>query len=240
MFVDFEIQPRDDDFHKDGKMRLSSILNFFETASCKHSDLADDNILADTLTGKAWVMTDWFLAIDAETTRTKKLFAKTWIEKITSPFTCSRNYEFYCDDKATVRATTKWVVVDLATNRLQKLDSKFEETYKPEERRIFTETKLPKLVTPENFSNEVQIQVRRCDIDYNDHVHNLTYLDYALESLPEDVFNANNFKSLRISYKQAVKAGEKIVCKYVFADNKHTCCIFDENGELKTQVEFGC
>ena len=74
MFVDFEIQPRDDDFHKDGKMRLSSILNFFETASCKHSDLADDNILADTLTGKAWVMTDWFLAIDAETTRTKKTF----------------------------------------------------------------------------------------------------------------------------------------------------------------------
>lgn len=147
------------------------------------------------------------------------------------------NYEFYCDDKVTVKATTKWLVVDLATNRLQKIDSSFQETYKPEDKQNF-DPKLPKLVKPENFTNEVEIAVRRSDIDYNDHVHNLTYLDYAFEVLPEDVYIKNEYKSLRISYKQAVKPGEKIVCKYAFVDNKHICCIFDDKQELKTQIEF--
>lgn len=238
MFVNYDVQTRGDDFHKDGKMRLSSILNFFEIASCKHSELANDNLLADTLEGKAWVMTDWYLVFDDISQKCNKYSVTTWIEKLASPFTSTRNYEFHCDDKVTVRGTTKWLVVDLATNRLQKIDPSFEETYKPEAKQNFTEPKLPKLITPEAFSKETEIAIRRSDIDYNDHVHNLTYLDYAFEVLPEDVFVKNQYKSLRISYKQAVKPDEKIVCKYAFVENKHVCCIFNDKGELKTQIEF--
>lgn len=238
MFVDLDVQMRGDDFHKDGKMRLSSILNFFETASCKHSDLANDNLLDDTLTGKAWVMTDWYLEFDGITKKSEKYGVRTWIEKLASPFSSTRNYEFSCDDKVTVKGTTKWLVVDLATNRLQKIDKSFEDTYKPEDKQNF-DPKLPKLVTPESFTAEKEIAVRRSDIDYNDHVHNLTYLDYAFEVLPEDVYVKNEYKSLRISYKQAVKPGEKIICKYAFVENKHICCVFDDKGELKTQIEFG-
>ncbi|MBP5451989.1 MAG: hypothetical protein J6Y16_07115, partial [Treponema sp.] len=74
--------------------------------------------------------------------------------------------------------------------------------------------------------------------DFNDHVHNLTYLDYALEGLPEEVFNKRDFKKLRISYKLAVKAGEEIVCKYAQTEGRHICCIYGKDGDLKTQIEF--
>ena len=45
MFVDYEFQPRYEDYNKNATMKLSSILKIFETTSCKHSDLVKDNIL---------------------------------------------------------------------------------------------------------------------------------------------------------------------------------------------------
>ncbi|MBR5668091.1 MAG: hypothetical protein IKX15_00605, partial [Spirochaetales bacterium] len=110
--------------------------------------------------------------------------------------------------------------------------------YQPEDKHTFEDSKLPRLVAPENFTRETAITVRRLDFDFNGHVHNLTYLDYALEGLPEEVFNNRDFKKLRISYKQAVKPGEEIVCRYACAEGRHICCIYGKEGELKTQIEF--
>ena len=64
MFVEYEFQPRYEDFNKNGTMQLGSVLRLFETTSCKHSDLVKDNILEDTENGKAWVLTDWYAKIN--------------------------------------------------------------------------------------------------------------------------------------------------------------------------------
>jgi acyl-ACP thioesterase len=69
-------------------------------------------------------------------------------------------------------------------------------------------------------------------------VHNLTYLDYALETIPQDVYDKMDFTKIRISYKSAVKQSDKIVCKYAFVNEKHIVNIFDQNNELKTAIEL--
>lgn len=239
MIVDYEFQPRYEDFDKNGKFKLSSVLRLFETTSCKHSDLVQDNILADTKNGKAWVLTDWYCKINFLPTIGQKITTKTWSEPITTILFSNRDYELYADGKLAISCISRWIILDLSTNRPQRFDSSFEKQYQAENKSVFTEKKLPHLLSPENFTHETEIVLRRSDIDYNNHVHNLTYLDYAFEVLPEEVYTANDYKSLRITYRQAVKSGEKIICKYAFMENTHVCWIYNDSGELKTQIELG-
>ena len=240
MFVDYQYQRRYEDFRKDEKMRLGAILKAFEANGCCHTDKVGDDLLNDTKEGKAWIMTDWFVEIDQLPTVYQKIESRTWVEPIKQILFSNRDFELIADGKVCVRCVGRYVIVDLATGRPQKIGPEFTDQYKPEDKQSIAMDKPPRLVSvaPDAFTNEVSIHVRRSDIDYNDHVHNLTYLDYAFEALPHEVYKAYNFKGFRISYKMAAKPHEDLVCKYAFVEDKHVCCIFDKDGGLKTQVEF--
>ncbi len=240
MYVEYKYPRRYEDFRKDGKMRLGAILRAFEANGCCHTDLVGDDLLNDTKEGKAWIMTDWFVEIDQFPTVYQKIESHTWVEPIKQILFSNRDFELVADDKICVRAVGRYVIVDLATGRPQKIGPEFADQYKPEDKQSIVMDKPPRLISvaPEAFTNEVAITVRREDIDYNDHVHNLIYLDYAFEALPADVYEKYDFKGFRVTYKLAVKPGEELVCKYAFAEGRHVCCIFGSDGGLRTQVEF--
>lgn len=238
MIVEFDYQPILEDFKKNKDMKLSSILKILENSGNKHSDLAGDNIISGSNSGKAWILTDWMLEIISYPKYGDKIVAKTWSEPVNHPLISTRDFELFCNGQLCVKGTTKWIQLDLTTNRPCKLDQALIEKYNPEDKPEFPDAKLPRLITPETFTNEAKIQIRREDIDFNDHVHNLTYLDYALEALPKEIYDARDFRSIRISYKIAAKEGENIICKYAFAEEKHICCIFGDDNILKTQIEL--
>ena len=238
MIIDFNYQPVLEDYKKNYDMKLGSILKILENSGCKHSDTAGDAILDGSNNGIAWVLTDWLIDVITYPKYGDKILARTWSEPVNHPFICTRDFEMYCNDSLSVKGTTKWILLDLNTNRPCKLTQELIDKYKPEDKHTYEDAKLSKLVVPERFTRETPLSIRRLDFDFNGHVHNLTYLDYALEGLPQDVFDSRDFKRLRISYKLAVKPGEEIVCKYALVEGKHVCCIFDKDNNLKTQIEF--
>jgi len=237
MIIEFEYQPLIEDFKKNGDMLLSSILKILENSGNKHSDNADDNILEGSNNGKTWVLTDWLLEVVSYPKYGDKILAKTWSE-FPVGFGCNRDFELYCNGKLAVKGLTKWILLDLVANRPCKVPQELIDQYQPEDRCVFADTKMPRLSLPEAFDSETPIQVRRSDFDFNNHVHNLVYVDYALEALPKAVYDSRDFRSIRINYKQAVKQDEQISCKYAEVEGKHICCIFGSDGSLKTQIEL--
>lgn len=236
MFVDFSYQPLIEDFTKDGKLKIESILKILENSGNVHSDKANDNNLERTQQKHAWVLTDWKIQINEYPKYGDKIIAKTWSQTVTQTFNVSRDFELYCNDKIIAIGTTRWVVLDLDTNRLCKIEQPIIQKYEPENKSVFAESKLEKIPTPDSFESEKEIQIRRSDIDFNDHVHNLTYLDYAQEALPFTIYSSQNFKDIRITYKSPVKLDEKILAKYSFFQDSHIIFIYNSEGELKTQI----
>ena len=82
-----------------------------------------------------------------------------------------------------------------------------------------------KLQEPINFSNEYIYNTQRRDIDVNKHMHNLNYLDLAYETLPEEIYNNEEFNNIEIMYKKAIKLGDVSKCLYSFENSKHTVVI---------------
>ena len=100
------------------------------------------------------------------------------------------------------------------------------EKYKPElDKSAFEESDkkkdFPKIKEPENYQYETEYVVRKSDIDVNNHMHNLNYMDLANEALPDDVYKQGQLNNVRITYKREIKVGEVVKCKYSYVNGKH-------------------
>jgi len=126
----------------------------------------------------------------------------------------------------------------MKANKLARLRPELIASYEPEDKTVFGGVKSERITVPEVFDSETEIAIRRSDIDFNNHVHNLCYLDYALETLPMELYESAGFRNIRIVYKNAL-ANEKIaICKQKTIGCKSTVAIFSPNGTLCTLVEL--
>ena len=80
------------------------------------------------------------------------------------------------------------------------------------------------------------LPLRRCDIDFNGHVHNTRYLEFALEALPETM-RCDAFRGFRIVYPKAVKDTKTVTLKYTAADDGAFVCLYNAD-TLCTIVRF--
>lgn len=56
---------------------------------------------------------------------------------------------------------------------------------------------------PDNIMvTEKPYLIQRRDIDINGHLHNVSYLEAALEAVPEDIYKNVDFNYIRIEYKR--------------------------------------
>ena len=231
--------PLVEDYDKNGLLTLEAVVRLMENAGSRHSDFAGDSVIQKSAGGKAWVLTDWKVRVENFPEYGKPIHVETWSEKPSSPLGVSRNYVMYVNGKKCAAGTSKWVVLDLETKRLCKIDTALMDAYQVEEGNAFGEEKMEKIQLPDEFSHEIQIPLRRSDIDFNFHVHNLCYLNLALEALPEEEYKNRKFKNFRASYKNAVTENDSLTCRYSLGNVKHVVAFYANGSTLSTLVSFG-
>ena len=235
MVFSTEFSPLLEEFDKNERLTMAAILKYFENAGSRHSDAAGDSAIkvSETL-GVAWVLTDWKVCVQEFPRYGQKIKVETWSEGLTSPFGTSRNYYLYADGALAVEGTSKWVRFDLKAGRPMKVEADLLDRYGPEPgKKVFGGEKLAKISLPEAFEAETKIQLRRSDFDFNNHVHNLNYYDFALEALPNGAVASpeNAAKNLRVSYKTALKQGDGAIAKYAPLDQKSVVSIYAANAD---------
>lgn len=238
MIFEYDYKPVIEDFSKDGTLTMTAIVKIMENAANIHSDKVGDSVFNIRDLSRAWILTDWQIQIDEYPVYGDEVKTETWSECVTSPLVANRNFIFYKNGTACGIASTRWILLDLTTGRPSRIDSSSLEKYEPEDKTVFEDKKLTKIPVPETFEKEIKIPVRKSDIDFNNHVHNLTYLDFAKEVLPDDDYN-KNFRTLRISYKTALKEGSTAICRYAKVENQSVVFIFDGCGNQCCNVMFG-
>ena len=64
------------------------------------------------------------------------------------------------------------------------------------------------------------------------HVHNIYYLDFAYEALPEKIYRNDECNNIEIMYKKQIKLGDRIICKYCKEENSHIISIKSEDDKI--------
>ncbi|XP_057965768.1 oleoyl-acyl carrier protein thioesterase, chloroplastic [Malania oleifera] len=117
----------------------------------------------------------------------------------------------YATGQVIGRATSKWVMMNQDTRRLQKVSDDVREEYLiycPREPRLaFPEDnssslkKISKLEDPAEYSRPGLVP-RRADLDMNQHVNNVTYIGWVLESIPQEIIDTHELQTITLDYRR--------------------------------------
>jgi fatty acyl-ACP thioesterase A len=115
------------------------------------------------------------------------------------------------------RATSTWVMINMHTRRLSKMPDPVRRRcgwyqLSPPRNAIpaeYTRAKIPDLELPPQLVGPQQV-ARRSDMDMNGHINNVTYLAWALETIPPDVAHGCHLYQLEVDYKAECHAGDLV------------------------------
>lgn len=214
------------DIGSTNRLTNGGFLDLLENVACLHSEVAGFGINQINNTHLSWVLLHWKVQIQKRVPYNTPVTIATWAKNANKCLTY-RDFEMYDENHELIGiASTKWSLVDTQTGRVTKITPEIIDCYSPEEKRnVFEEVEIAKLREPEVIDTMepcYTFTVSRRDIDMNQHMHNLCYLDYAIEALPEEVYQNENCNEFEIMYKSGTKLGESVNCFYVKEGNTHT------------------
>lgn len=196
------------------KITNKAIIKILENAGGMHSESLNLGLNSIEITGFSWILLGWKVKVIVRPRYNEELTVNTWGRESNRAFTY-RDYELYDESgNLCIIATSKWAIVDIKNGHLAEITPELIEPYKCEEKKVFNSDYSFKLKEPETIDREIRYKVQRRDIDINKHVHNLYYLDFAYEALPEEIYENFEFNNIEIMYKRQTKLNDEIKCLY--------------------------
>lgn len=207
------------DINLNNELSNKGALRIMQEIAGLHSSSLGYGLNDSPKTGFAWLLLNWKLKVFSRPKWETTLTVNTW-SKSMNPLFAYRDIEIY-DDKNNLVAvgSSKWILFDINKKSLCKIPDEVKEKFTNVDKSVFEEKFNEKLKEPENSNFVYEYQIQRRDIDTNNHVNNLNYLDYAYQSLPEDIFFNINFSNVEIMYKHEAKLGDTISVFYSHTEN---------------------
>ena len=187
----------------------------------------------------SWALLNWKVKVIKRPKYGDTITVNTWSRSGTR-LNVYRDFEV-CDSNGNVIAiaSSKWVLIDIYTHKIVKISEELENKYQPETRTVFEDEEsitLPKLQEIDNYSISLFYKIRKADIDVNDHVNNLCYLDIAREILPEDENHTVDYNEIEIMYRHQIKFDDDITVYYGIEDGTHYVVVKSNNDECLHSV----
>jgi len=139
--------------------------------------------------GLAWILINWKLKVFSRPSWNKKITIKTWVSNFNRCYSY-RELEVYDEKNNLIAiAASRWTLVNFVTNSICKVPPEMTEKYSFLDKSVFEEPVWSKIKEPEESILNFEHVARRRDIDANRHVNNISYINFAYETLPEEIYN---------------------------------------------------
>jgi len=137
---------------------------------------------------------------------------RTWQKGMKGPFSI-RDFEIRDarNGDVLVRSTTSWLLIDLGTRELVRMDRLIGDLL---ESTAVHDNALPTpcgkiKILPEAISSDIRT-VRYSDIDYNLHVNNAKYMEWALDALDPELVSSRDVASWEITFNHEAHLGDMV------------------------------
>jgi medium-chain acyl-[acyl-carrier-protein] hydrolase len=172
----------------------------------------------------SWVVTHYAVDIAELPDDREELSFITWPSNHEA-LKAVRDFEIRgADNRVMIRATSRWIMIDLATRRPVRLaDFLPEWDCIPARALDVPFDKLPDF----EAGDVVDFPIRFDDIDVNRHVNNAVYAIWATESLGSEFLDAHKLRGLKLNFKKEIPFGTAGVSVGVSIDRGRTAAARD-------------
>lgn len=210
-----------EDITKKYEATNKAMLSCLENIACTHASSLGFSPTNLNEKGLVWILLNWKIKIIKRPLYNEEIKVRTWSRKI-DRVAAFRDFEVYgVDGNLCAIGTSRWFLMDFETRKPVRITDELSKAYDSELDRHVFETEIEKIIEPKEYIRESEYLVMRRDIDMNNHVHNLNYLDIAYEMLPEEVYREKTFNNIKIEYKKEIKYGDKVKCYYSVDGDNH-------------------
>lgn len=206
----------------------TSLLRFLEDIAGIHSEKVGYGASSIDKTKRTWILLSWKVKVLKRAKMNDEVIVETW-SRVIEKFYAYRDFKVFDKDGNVIAiATSKWIYMDIENGRIVKVTDEVAAVYESEPVSVFEEYEDPKAKDLEKEpENEIDFNITRNLIDINNHLHNIYYMDIAVEALPKDVYENETLNEFEIVYKKEIKAEDNKTVKAYYAkqDDLHIVTI---------------
>jgi medium-chain acyl-[acyl-carrier-protein] hydrolase len=195
-----------------GTLSPPALQGYFSEIAGLHADELGVGLEALRVSGMTWVLSRLRLENPLPAVLGDELEIETWPSGIERLFAL-REFVVRRGGAEVARATTQWLVLDLAARKpvrpAEVLDPRFPREPTPPVAPV-SRGKLPELA---EWDAERRFHVRYADIDQNLHVTNTTYLAWAMEAVPQELWRSHRLASVEVQYVAETLHGSAVLSR---------------------------
>ncbi|MDR3165566.1 MAG: hypothetical protein LBU13_08305 [Synergistaceae bacterium] len=170
---------------QNGRLKPEILPEFFQEAAARHAASVGIGVEDLLERGMTWVLRRYRINVH-DCPNERGITVKTWFEPQRNLMSVRAFEAFSPDGVGIADAWSAWIVLDLTKMRPVRLDRALPHAYfdatDPTGEPI--DDKLPE--TNDGWDYEKIFEVRRRELDLNGHANHTAYLDWALESIPDE------------------------------------------------------
>ncbi len=193
-----------------GVASVPAICNYLQEVAGNHATelgVAVDHLFKKNMT---WVLSRLHIHVFRFPFWREEIKIETWPSGRQNKFATRDFLIFDQKHNILVKATSSWMIIDLKTQKPIVMPEFMDEIRLPDRQRAIDDS-FPKMTLPKNPNLERKFDVRLGDLDINQHVNNVKYIEWALESVPLDIWKAKILASLEIIFRAETKYGQRII-----------------------------
>lgn len=189
---------------------VATIINYFQDIATVHSEQLGLSIDRYNELKVTFVLQKWEICFHRLPVLYEKVHLKTYPVGF-KLFYAYRLFELYDSSGEIVAdAASTWFLIDIEKRRPLRIPPDFYSIFQVSKdplREGYNNWDLKKELFPQK---SVEFRVRHSDLDTNNHVNNVRYVEWALEAIPENIWQQKTIKELRVIYEQEISYGEWI------------------------------
>ncbi len=206
------IQAHEVDFTN--RLRLDSLFIMLQDTAADHATLLNLGYKALIEHNFAWVLSWVKVEITESPKFADELRIKTWPKKKYKLYSLRDFFIYNKEGQIIIRASTAWLPVNMKSKRI--IDTSalpVRINYMEDESAI---NELPRKVTePGNREFILSKKMRYADIDLNQHVNNIRYIELIMDSFPKEQYQRSRLKIITVNFISESRYSDEIeVYKY--------------------------
>ncbi len=214
----------------DGVLRIDALMNYFEELALLQSEAEGVGLEYYRKHGVIWLLHGFDIRFVHPPAFNDRIVVRT-IPSSVYRFMGFRNYRVLdTDERELATANSSWIFLDTNKKRPIRVDENMKRAYghqgTPEERMHMDE--IPSLSGADYMAS---FRVLTADIDINQHVNNVVYVKWALESIPHSIHKTHRMDRLQVQWLKETFAGNKVDVKtQCIANQDHLRCLHSIKG----------
>lgn len=205
----FTIHTFDLDFN--GITKPMVLLNFLQEGASRHAALLGYSVSDLRKKELTWVLSRYHVHIYRYPKFDEKLMLRTWPSGVNGIFAL-RDFELLDSNQNFIsRATSSWIMLNLKSKRPIELNSFLPKFPTHGKRALLDDfSRLPQL---DKADLELPFRVRMGDLDLNRHVNHTIYIQWALETIPQEVLKTRRPLDIEVGFRREAFYGNRIISR---------------------------